>query len=92
MRKWLGFGIAGAAVAGLWAYASTRPVPVPVGAVERGGIRSVVEEEGKTRVKDRFVISAPVSGFALRIDLKVGGPVHPGQAINARQPLCQIVP
>ena len=49
------------------------PKPVSVGVVKvtRGTLMVTVEEEGKTRVKDRFVISAPVAGFARRVELDV---------------------
>ena len=40
-----------------------KPVPVEVAKARRGLMRVTLEEEGKTRVKDRFVISAPVAGF-----------------------------
>ena len=44
-----------------------KPVSISVVKVTRGTLRVTVEEEGKTRVKDRFVISAPVAGFARRV-------------------------
>lgn len=64
-----------------------KPVPVETAKATRGYMRVVIEEEGKTRVRDRYVISAPVSGFALRIDLKVGDIVSKGQAITVLEPL-----
>ncbi len=64
-----------------------KSVPVETAEVTRGYMRMVIEEEGKTRVRDRFVVSAPVSGFALRIILNVGDKVHNGQAITKLEPL-----
>lgn len=49
-----------------------RPVPVEVVKTSRGPLRVTIDEEGKTRVKDRFVISAPVAGFMRRISMDVG--------------------
>ena len=49
-----------------------QPVLVDSAQVTRGLLRVTVREEGKTRVVDRYVISAPVSGFVQRIRLKVG--------------------
>lgn len=65
------------------------PKPVPVDTVKalRGPMRVTIDEEGKTRVKDRFVISAPVSGFMRRVSLKVGDPIKKGQAVAELEPL-----
>lgn len=47
-----------------------RPVPieVEVAKVARGALQVTVDEEGETRVRDRFVISAPVGGRMARIE------------------------
>jgi len=58
-----------------------RPVPVDVVKAGRGPLRVTIDEEGKTRVKDRFVLSAPVSGYMRRIELDVGDQVKKGQAV-----------
>jgi len=50
-------------------------------------MRVTIDEEGKTRVRDRFVISAPVAGFLRRIELEVGDPVKKGQVIAELEPL-----
>jgi HlyD family secretion protein len=50
-------------------------------------MRVTIDEEGKTRVKDRFVISAPVSGFMRRVSLKVGDHVKKGQVVAELEPL-----
>lgn len=64
-----------------------KPVTVETAEVTRAYMRVDIEEEGKTRVADRFVVSAPVSGFALRIDLDVGDRVNKGQTITKLEPL-----
>ena len=58
-----------------------RPVPVDVAKAVRGALRVTIEEEGKTRVKDRFIISSPVSGYMRRIELEVGDQVKKGQTV-----------
>ena len=65
------------------------PKPVTVDAVtaRRGPLRVTVEEEGRTRVKDRFVVSAPVPGYLRRIDLEVGDAVSKGQQIAVLESL-----
>ena len=60
-------------VAGLW----PKPVPVELARVARGPLRATVNEEGKTRIKQRYVISAPVSGQLRRIDFKAGAEIKP---------------
>jgi HlyD family secretion protein len=62
------------------------PVPVDVAAASRGKLVVTVEEQGKTQVKDRYVISAPVSGFMQRIELKAGDPVEPGSRVAFIEP------
>ncbi len=49
-----------------------QPVIVNVAEASRGAMRVTVEEEGKTRVIDRFVVSAPIAGFARRVEMDVG--------------------
>lgn len=76
-------GIALVVVAGLLAVALWPPtVPVDVGAAARGPLVVTVDEEGVTRVRDRFVVSAPVAGRVLRIKLDPGDPVKRGQTIS----------
>ena len=43
-----------------------------------------VDEEGETRVRDRFVVSAPVMGRVQRIELEPGDPVVRGKTVVAR--------
>ncbi len=50
-------------------------VAVELGAVERGPLVVTVDHEGISRVRDRFVVSAPVAGKVLRIELEPGDPV-----------------
>ena len=81
-KVWLRRGswmLAGAIAAGLlvWAFAP-RPVEVETATVTRGPFGKTVDEDGKTRVRDRYVVSAPVPGRLLRVDLKAGAPVEPG--------------
>ncbi len=59
-------------------------VAVDVGPVTRGPLVVTIDEEGETRVHDRFVVSAPVSGRVERIDLEAGDPVVRGKTIVAR--------
>lgn len=64
-----------------------RAVPVDVAAVEVGPFVVTVEEEGKTRVRERYVVSAPVTGTLQRITLDAGDAVAPGQVLAVIEPL-----
>lgn len=64
-----------------------KPVPVDIAVVSRGPMRVSVDEEGKTRVKDRFVISAPVPGFIRRITFEEGDSVKKGETVAELEPL-----
>ena len=55
-----------------------------VGTVTRGPLEVVLQEEGKTRIKQRYVITAPVAGTVRRIALQ------PGDAVQAGQTLAEI--
>lgn len=75
-RRWIVWGVVAAAVVALLALA-LRPQPVPAELVEvtRGPLAETLDHVGKTRVEDRFVISAPVDGRVRRIELEPGDPV-----------------
>ncbi|MEW6110048.1 MAG: efflux RND transporter periplasmic adaptor subunit [Nitrospirota bacterium] len=64
-----------------------KPVPVEVAMALRGPLRVAIDEEGKTRVKDRYVISAPVAGYMRRIRLDVGDTIKKGQVVAELEPL-----
>lgn len=63
-----------------------RPVPVELVAARKGDLAVTVEEEGKTRVRERYVVAAPVAGQARRITLKVGDAVAAGQVVAFIEP------
>ncbi len=63
-----------------------RPVPVELVEVRRGDLVVTVEEEGRTRVRERYVLAAPVAGQARRIFLKVGDTVAAGQVVARIEP------
>jgi HlyD family secretion protein len=82
-RRWLPFAGLGLLVAlvaaGLW----PRAQPVEVAVVSRGPLRVTVEDEGVTRVVNRYVVAAPVSGLLRRIPWKAGAPVEAGKTVLA---------
>lgn len=66
-------------VAGLW----PQPQPVEVAKVKRGDLAVTVNEEGMTRVKNRYVITSPVAGQLRRIEWKAGATVEAGKTVLA---------
>lgn len=66
---------------------SPQPRLVDIAKATRGPMQVSVGEEGKTRVIDRYDISAPVAGMTCRVDLDVGDPVEKGQALITINPL-----
>jgi HlyD family secretion protein len=57
------------------------PVPIEVATVARGPLRVTIDEEGRTRVRDRYVVVAPVAGRVSRITLEAGAPVARGTVV-----------
>ena len=64
-----------------------RPVLIETGEVARRPLQVTVEEEGRTRVVDRFVLHAPVAGYLRRIELDVGDAVALGDSLAVLDPL-----
>jgi len=70
----------------VWAFRPA-PVLVDIGRVERGELQVTVDAEGKTRVSDRFVITAEADGHLARILLSEGDPVTAGMVVAQIDPL-----
>ncbi len=73
----LGVGLVALIVLGL----RPQPVPVETAPVIAGPLRATVSEEGKTRIKQRYVVAAPVSGQLRRIGFKPGAEVEAGVTV-----------
>ena len=75
---WLGGLLLLALVAwGLW----PKPVVIETGTVARGPLTVRVSEEGKTRVRNRYIVAAPVAGKMRRVSLKPGDEVKAGDTL-----------
>lgn len=83
-RRGLLWGTIAASLVGALIYAF-RPQAVAVDEVivERGELVVTVDEEGETRIRDVFVISAPVTGWVKRIEAEVGDAVVAGATVVA---------
>jgi HlyD family secretion protein len=66
-----------------------RPSPVPVTGVaaHRGYFVEYVEEEGRTRLRDTWTVSAPIGGYMQRVELEPGDAVTAGQVVFAMEPV-----
>lgn len=87
-RRWF-IRAALAAIAVLLTVVFLRPTVhhVDVGTARRGPLTVTVDEEGETRVRERFVVAAPVAGRIERITLKAGAPVDPRTVVTRIYPL-----
>lgn len=61
-----------------------QPVPVDLTTVERGTLTVTVDEEGETRVRDVYVLAAPVSGRMRRIEAEAGDLMEAGDTVIAQ--------
>ncbi len=82
-KKWLPWGFAALLLALLVVSFWPKPIPVETAAVSVGPLTVSVFEEGKTRIRQRYVVSPPVAGFLERIPLRAGAPVTAGQTVLA---------
>lgn len=66
--------LAGALVVGILAAVAMWPeaIAVDIATVARGPLQVTIDEDGETRVRDRFMITAPVAGRLQRIELEPG--------------------
>lgn len=72
--------------AALWLALRPAPEPVSLAVAERGYLAVTVEEEGRTRVRERYEVSAPVDGWAPRITLEAGDRVRTGEVLVGLEP------
>ncbi len=91
LRKWIRrvlIALAVLAVVGLIVVAwIPNPVEVEVAEVSRGALVVTVNEDGRTRVKDRYTVSAPVTGNLARPDLEAGDSIEQEQVLARLVPL-----
>ena len=86
VRRLITVLIAIAAVAGIAWSVMPRPIPVETATVTKGRFVATVDEDGKTRVRERYVVATPLAGRLTRIRLKAGDQVVADDAIAAIAP------
>lgn len=72
--------VAAIVAAAIW----PQSMEVSVVRAERGPMQVTVDEDGETRVRDRFLVTAPVSGRVQRIEIEPGDKVVRGKTVLAR--------
>jgi len=88
MRRWLGWALAAIVVIGVgWMIFAPEPVAVELAETMRGALEVTVDQEGEVRVHDRYVIAAPVAGKLIRVALRAGDAVQPGQVVASLEPV-----
>jgi HlyD family secretion protein len=70
----------------VWAF-RPRPVEVEVATAAVGRFESTIDEDAKTRVADRYVVSAPLAGRLARITLREGDAVVAGATMATLTPV-----
>ena len=87
-KRIVGILVLGFIAAGLTWFAWPRPLPVDLATVTRGPIEVTADDDGKTRVRHIYTVSAPVAGKVLRISHPMGerGPsLHVGDQVTANE-------
>jgi HlyD family secretion protein len=69
---------------GLYLGLRPKPVEVELATVSRGPMSLSVLEEGKTRIRNRYLVTPPVLGFLERVPLRAGAPIVQGETVLAR--------
>ncbi|KRI00693.1 efflux RND transporter periplasmic adaptor subunit [Curvibacter sp. PAE-UM] len=73
-KLWTGGSVLLAVLLLVWAF-WPQATEVELGAVSRGPFERAVQEDGKTRLRERYVVSTPLTGRVQRIALKQGDSV-----------------
>ncbi len=60
-----------------------QPVPVDMAIIERGEMLVTIDGDGQTRVREVYVVSAPISGRVLRTERHAGDEVKAGETLLA---------
>ncbi|MFQ3789649.1 efflux RND transporter periplasmic adaptor subunit [Halomonas sp. A29] len=85
--RYVAWGIAGLGLLGLLVWAlRPSPVPVNVARVTVGPFVDSIVEEGRTRLRNTWNVSAPITGYLQRVTLEVGDSIEEGQALFQLEP------
>jgi len=85
-KIWTGIGTALALALLVWAFMPAA-VEVELAAVSEGRFERSVQEDGKTRLRERYVVSTPLTGRVARVDLKQGDSIERNQVLATLWPV-----
>jgi HlyD family secretion protein len=86
-RRWLPWVLGLGLIVALGFGLRPKPAPVETALATTGPLRATVSEEGKTRIKQRYVVSSPVTGQLRRVPFKPGATVAAGDVVAAIEPM-----
>ncbi len=82
-RKFIPYGIGAALLLFIVTGMLPKPVAVEVTTVTRAPLTVTVLEEGKTRIRDRYVVSPPISGYLRRVPVRAGDRIAAAETLLA---------
>ncbi len=85
--RWLPYILGLALIVALGFGLRPRPAPVETARAATGPLRATVSEEGKTRIKQRYVVSSPVTGQLRRVPFKPGATIAAGDVVAVIEPM-----
>jgi HlyD family secretion protein len=85
-RTWIIAGLVLLVVFGVYWMVRPRPIAIETAEVALERFTHMVEEDGRTRIRNRYTVSAPISGLMPRLILHVGDPVQAGQTLISITP------
>lgn len=85
--RWLPYAFGTGLIIALGFGLRQRPAPVETALAAAGPLRATVSEEGKTRIKQRYVVSSPVTGQLRRVPFKPGASVAAGDVVAVIEPM-----
>jgi HlyD family secretion protein len=82
-RRYLPYALGAALLVLLFQALRPAPIGVEIGAITRGPLTVTVLEEGKTRIRHRYLITPPVAGYLNRVPLRAGDRIEAGKTVLA---------
>ncbi len=83
LRRLIWFVVLAAIVGGVVLAFRPQPVLVDTTIVARGPLRVTVDEDGRTRIRERYIVSAPLNGRLQRVRLDPGDSVEQNETVVA---------
>lgn len=87
-RRIATIGVVGILGLGLLGYLlRPKQIEIDTALIASGPLRVTIDEDGRTRVRDRYTVTAPVAGRLQRVTLREGAPVRRGDILAWMAPL-----